>query len=156
MAYGEALLPPNVITAAATEAQGLMLAVMTSVATPRVVTDCKSLLAMASAGSASATSASTLAGTWTAISTCIDVDVRRLAEHGLLRWMPAHKSCAQAIRSRTSDGALITVDEWRANRLADFVARECARRSAIPGPAVARLLLGADGLRTEVKAKKTR
>jgi hypothetical protein len=64
-------------------------------------------------------------------------------------WMPAHKSRAQATRSHASNGALVTVDEWRANRLADVVARGCARRSAIPRPASARVQLAADVLRTE-------
>ena len=112
LAYAEALLPPTVLTAAAAEAHGLMLAIQCSVCTPRAVTDCKSLLATADAGSARATAASkTLAGVWSVMVACLDGDLRRLVACGLLRWVPAHKSCAQAIRLRASDGELVTVGE---------------------------------------------
>jgi hypothetical protein len=150
VAYAEALLPPTVLTAAAAEAHGLMLAVQCSVCTPRVVTDCRSLLTTADAGSARATAASkTLAGIWTIVVACLDGDLTRLIAEGLLRWMPAHKSCAQAVRQRASDGELVTVGEWRANRFADAIARSCAYRSAVPRPTAGRLQFAADVLRTE-------
>jgi hypothetical protein len=150
LACAEARLPPTVLTAAAAEAYGLMLASVSSVCTPRTVTDCKSLLATATGGSVRATAASKpLAGVWSVIAACLDGDIGRLVTDGLLRWLPAHRSCAQATRLRASDGELVTVCEWRANRLADAIARSCARRSAVPRPVAARLQLAADVLRIE-------
>jgi hypothetical protein len=127
-----------------------MLATICSVHTPRVVTDCKSLLTTATAGAVRATSASCpLAGVWGVVAICVDGDLARLVALKLLRWMPAHKSLAKAVALRASDGELVTNLEWRANRLADAIARTCALRLAVPRPVTARLRVAADVLRTE-------
>ena len=49
--------------------------------------------------------------------------------------MPAHKSLAAAARSTKSDGIPVTQTEWRANRLADAVAKAAAAAAA-PATAV--------------------
>ena len=150
LAFAEARLPATVLTAAAAEAYGLMLATSCSVCTPRVVTDCKSLLTTAAAGAVRATAASRpLAGVWSIIAACVDGDLAQLVARKLLRWIPAHKSLARAGTLCASDGEFVTECEWRANRLADIIARTCALRLVVPRPVAAKLRGAADVLRTE-------
>ena len=86
---------------------------------------------------------------WTLVAACLDADIRRLIEEGLLRWMPAHKSCAQAIRPRICNGEPVIMRGWRATRPADATTRNSARRSGVPRPAAARLHFAAEMLRIE-------
>ena len=67
----------------------------------------------------------------------------------VLRWIPAHRSLAQAGTLCASDGEFVTECEWRANRLADAIARTCALRLVVPRPVAAKLRGAADVLRTE-------
>ena len=55
----------------------------------------------------------------------LDDDIAALGAR--LTWAPAHKSLAAALLLRRSDGQRCTIDDWRANRLVDAVAKESAR-----------------------------
>ena len=72
-----------------------------------------------------------------------------LADSDCLVWMPAHKTIRAVGEVKLSDGSRMTLIDWRANRLADAIARRCAHLSAVPSPVAAMLRLAADVLRTE-------
>ena len=109
-----------------------------------MTTDCKSLLNIASSGTHKATSSkAALARIWCRIASTLDGDTRRLTSASLLRWTPAHLSQA-SIGKPTSDGErIITAVDWRANRLADALAKEAAAVHAADAPTV-RLLRSAE------------
>ena len=97
--------------------------------TPHVVTDCKSLLTTAAAGDSAATRAgSPMAGIWSDIVTAVDGGIERLVTDHLLRWMPSHLSAATFASACLFDGCSVSVTDWRANRLADAIAKRCAAR----------------------------
>jgi hypothetical protein len=72
-----------------------------------------------------------------------------MVQLGRLRWMPAHLSRAATLRACKSNGEPVTLTEWRANRLADIVARRCALSIAVPRARVKQLQIAADSLRVE-------
>ena len=150
VAFAEVRLPTSVRTAPGAEAAGLQVCLALCPVTPHVTTDCQSLLTTAAAGAARATAASRpLAAIWGAISTNVDDGLPALVERNLLTWMPAHKSLPQALKARKSDGNLVTLIDWRANRLADAVARRCAYGSAVPRHTARQLKHAAEALHTE-------
>jgi hypothetical protein len=123
----EARLPSRVGTASEAEARAFLLALMICPFTPIVITDCLSLLTTAQGGLARATaSRCTMAGVWTLIGTALDDDLAASVEHGKLLWMPSHLAHASAAAVRKSDGSPVSTLDWRANRLADAVAKSAA------------------------------
>ena len=110
------------------------------VAAPKVTTDCKSLVTIAATGTLRATAASApLAGIWSAIAAAFGRDLCGLVDDGLLTWMPAHLSASTAVQARASDGSEVTYTAWRANRLADAIARRIATRMLADPKAVRHL-----------------
>jgi hypothetical protein len=93
------------------------------------------LLHAADAGTASATSANrTQARIWREIADLSGGSLKLLRQK--LTWMPAH-STANAIEDRTkSNGKSLTVSEWRANQLADRLAKRGAPESVLRKDAV--------------------
>ena len=123
----EARLPSRVGTASEAEARALLLAVTRCPFMPFVITDCQSLLTTAQGGLASATAANRpMAGVWTLIGSALDGDTAAAVNQGRLVWMPAHLTRATAGAMRKSDGSPVSVVDWRANRLADAVAKSAA------------------------------
>ena len=57
------------------------------------------------------------------IAASIDGDISRLTDGGALVWMPAHSTPAAIGRALKSDHSEITAADWRANRLADALAK---------------------------------
>ena len=107
LAYAEALLPPTVLTAAAAEAHGLLLAMQCSVCTPRVVTDCQSLLTTAGEGTHRAPGADRpLARGWAMIAITLAGDLQQLIKDGKLTlvWVPAHQTMEAIGEKRLSHG----------------------------------------------------
>jgi hypothetical protein len=51
---------------------------------------------------------------------------------GLLVWMPAHQTCKAIGVRRKSDNTLISSIDWRANRLADILAKLAAQQISAP------------------------
>ena len=69
----------------------------------------------------------TLARIWCEIAHILDGDVTSLAEQQLLIWQPAHLPASAIGEAKCSDGRRLTVIDWRANRLADALAKQAAR-----------------------------
>jgi hypothetical protein len=123
--------PAWVRTAAAAEAWALLQAVTANAGTPKMVTDCKSLLSTAAAGRKRATGhRQVLARIWTGIASALDDDTRSLVDDQKLRWIPAHLG-ESAIGRELEGGRTFTATDWRANRLADALAKEASARDAI-------------------------
>jgi hypothetical protein len=94
---------------------------------PKVITDCKTTLTTSQCGTARATAARRpLARIWNQIALAMDGKIETLAAQERLVWMPAHKSLAEISELRRSDGRRVTVIDWRANQLADALAKKAA------------------------------
>jgi hypothetical protein len=127
VAFGNAVPPSWVRTAAAAELWSILMVLSTNVTPPDIVTDCLSILKAAAMGMASATAPNkTLATVWSLISVAVDGDVTSLVNTGRLKWMPSHGSLATIGSAIKSDGRPLTAIEWRANRLADALAKAAA------------------------------
>ena len=112
--------------------------------TPHVVTDGQCLLTTAAAGTVRATASSRpLVAVWRTIVAALDADVSLLVTRDKLRRLPAHKSLELALQARNSNGDLVTEIGWRANRLADAIARRCTHTLAAPRAAAKRPQLAA-------------
>ena len=125
-------LPPAWIrTAAASEAWALLQVLKCCIETPFIVTDCKSLLTVASNGTVRATgSKQPLARIWSCIAATLDGDITWLTKDNKLRWVPAHLGEA-AVGTFRACGREFTATDWRANRLADALAKNVSRFYAI-------------------------
>ena len=64
-----------------------------------------------------------LARVWTMIAAALDGDVSLLASGRALIWMPAHGPVSSIGHALKSDGQEVTAIDWRANRLADALAK---------------------------------
>ena len=131
--------PPHWATwdnsAAGAEAWALYMAVSSNPHIPKVVTDCLGLLDALSKGIAwAAGHARPLARIWQLIFTVLDgVDAKDLVDAGRIVWMPAHGRTSAIGTAVKSDGAFVSPIDWRANRLADAIAKNAAlKRSAPP------------------------
>eukprot|EP00973_Karenia_brevis_P030686 4231383-Karenia_brevis.AAC.1 len=114
-------------TAAAAETWALLEVLRLSVTIPRMRTDCQSLIKVARQGLESAVRADRpLARIWREIGRILDGDITVLERHSLLVWQPAHQSVQTIGQRRGSDGRKITAVGWRANRLADALAKQGA------------------------------
>ena len=99
---------------------------------PRVATDCKGLVDTAARGKSRATSAKhPLARIWNSIAGCLDDNLHQLPQKGLLRWIPAHLT-ESAVGTTLPCGRKFSATDWRANRLADALAKSVAKEHAIP------------------------
>jgi len=78
------------------------------------------------------------------IFTSLDGDSEQVA-HARLVWMPSHTSAATASRHRRSDGKPVSGTDWRANRLADALAKLAALSNQAPAD-LKRFLLAAKHL----------
>ena len=120
LAFGYAVPAPWVRTAAAAELGALMVVLEP----PRVITDCMSILSAAATGSACVTAPNKpLSQLWARIATILDADVSVLTTHGHLTWMRAHGGVTTIGRAYRSDGRSVSAADWRANRLADALAK---------------------------------
>ena len=146
----DARLPSTVRTSAAAEAWAAWLAFSTAVGLPQVLTDCQSLVLQARGGTAAATAAKKpLAAEWARVAAATEVPLQRLVDEHRLVWMPAHLGAAAAAGRLKSDGSTLTAIEWRANRLADAVAKAAADVSNAAREVVALLDAAAHAVRHE-------
>ncbi len=130
-------------TAAAAEAWALHQVMSESEFLPGMRTDCLSLIATAAAGVTKATDPrKVLARTWAMIAHILDGDLQQIADHSTLVWMPAHSSPASIGEVKMSNGASLTHIDWRANRLANGLAKLAAAEHS-PPKAILRLLKSA-------------
>ena len=130
--------PPNWIkTAPAAEAWALSQVLSMMPDPPKMTTDCKSLISIATDGTRKATSANaTLARIWCRIAGALDGDTRKLVSAKLLQWTPAHLSQQSIGKVAKGTEKEITAIDWRANRLADALAKEAAAEHAADAPTV--------------------
>ena len=126
--------PPNwILDASGAEAWALYVAIRMCSFFPRVVTDCYNLLTFYEAGLAlAAASHRPLARLWNMISPMCDGYASSQVLKILLIWMPAHKSVSAIGQLYRSDGLSVSAIDWRANRLADSLARLAASRYGVP------------------------
>ena len=140
LGYGLGTPPHWCKTAAAAEAWALATVIRNTPIVPAMRTDCLSLLRTAENGALSATQAGRqLARIWQEISHALDGNIQVLTNEGSLTWMPAHQTEAMIGEKRLSNGRRLTAVDWRANRLADALAKWAAARRQLP-MAVGRLL----------------
>ena len=132
LGFGKGVPPAWIRTAPAAEAWALAQIIGMLPEAPYMTTDCKSLLSIARRGSRSATQAkASLARIWCSVSINLDGDVRRLVTQNLLRWTPAHLSQNSIGLDAGDNGRPITAVDWRANRLADALAKQAASQHAV-------------------------
>jgi hypothetical protein len=131
LGFGRGTPPSWVKTAPAAEAWALSQVLSMMPNPPLMTTDCKSLLSIAARGTSKATSAkAALARIWCRIASSLDGDTSRLASGSILQWTPAHLSQASIGKSANGIDREITAIDWRANRLADALAKEAAAEHA--------------------------
>ena len=129
VAAGYILVPSRVTTAPMAEAHFVAFALEYMVEPPVVVTDCQSLLTAASTRPLAVLcgAKSVLARLWSRISWACDGKLMEWANSGRFLWIPAHQSASGIHNLRKSDGSPVLYPEWRANRLADALAKFGAR-----------------------------
>lgn len=143
LAYGRGQPPHWCKTAAAAETWALCNVVTKAPFVPSMRTDCLSLITTAAAGFHRATEPrKLLARIWILIGIALDGDIQQLGDSSTLVWVPAHTSPSSIGEAKRSDGARLTHIDWRANRLADGLAKQAAAMTQ-PPPAVLRLLVSA-------------
>lgn len=124
VAFGIGVPPAHVRTAAAAELWALMVTLMINITPPVVVTDCLAILTAAGTGSAQVIAANRKIGhIWSRIVAILDDDVASLVATRRLIWMPAHGPISAIGRSIKSNSRAVTAVDWRANRLADALAK---------------------------------
>ena len=126
-------VPPSwVTTAAAAEAWALKTVLELSPFIPLMCTDCFGLLQTADQGTERATASNrVLARIWVQIAHALDGDIRRLVSHDNLIWLPAHLTLQAVGERKLSNGARMTIIDWRANRLVDALAKMAAEQSRL-------------------------
>ena len=127
LGFGHGTPPSWITTAPAAEAWALQITVANAPVMPAVRTDCYTLLTTAMSGPLAAASArKPLAAIWRAIAHHLDDQLAEFVSRGCLVWMPAHQSLATFRSRMKSDGKDMTTLDWRANRLADALAKAAA------------------------------
>ena len=118
--------PPSwIASSAAAETWALYLTLQEVAVLPVIITDCLGLLRNAEAGVEAATNARmTNARTWRLICELLDGQLAPLRR--ALIWMPAHTSADQCRHRQRSDLKFVTAVDWRANQLADVLAKKAA------------------------------
>ena len=130
LGYGVGQPPAWIGTAAAAEAWALSVLLRICPSPPPLRTDCLALVHTARGGLEAAVHHSKpLARTWGIIGQALDGDIRQLADQETLVWFPAHLSWRAVGEVRGSNGARMTPTDWRANRLADRLAKAVAREA---------------------------
>ena len=130
VAYAWATPPAWVKTSGMAETWAVLLTLRWNLAPPAIITDCLGVLNMAQAGARVATSArNPTARIWREIVDLSGGDLRQL--RASLVWMPSHESAESASSTRNSAGRIVSVPEWRANQLADILAKRGAGTSAL-------------------------
>ena len=137
LGYGKGVPPHWCQTAASAEAWALQVVMSLCPYPPAIKTDCLSLLRTAENGTQDAIhSSKQLARVWQLITSHVDGDIRILTEADELMWLPAHQTIAMVGELKLSNGQRLTMIDWRANRLVDYLARQGAAERQLPDGAV--------------------
>ena len=73
-----------------------------------------------------------MARIWAVAARALDGDICRLVREGKLVWMPSHQPMTAIGEVKLSNGQRLTAVEWRANRLADALAKQAALTRKAP------------------------
>jgi len=125
--------PPHwITTAGAAEAYATYKVLALSPFVPHIVTDCLGVLQTLQRGPTAASAANKLnARLWALIGGCLDGTTwQAAADH--VTWMPSHGTKGSIGNACKSDGGMVTATDWRANRLADALAKAAAGRFRVP------------------------
>ena len=132
VACARATPPCWIRTSGEAEAWSLFLILREAVALPYLFTDYLGLLQAARRGTRSVTAGGNPAArVWSMIAHALDGSVTKLLDGDKLIWMPAHKSLTGSLARRKSNGSLVKPWEWRANALADLLAKVGAPHSVV-------------------------
>ena len=127
MAAAWATPPPWINTSYAAEMWALWLVVKACPCSPNIITDCKAVLGTMRAGAQAATaSRRKLARAWILISDALGGSITSMVTQHQVVWMPAHTSGGSRGIAQKSDGKKVTATQWRANQLADALAKKGA------------------------------
>ena len=120
--------PPSWIRdSAGAEAWAVYTVLAMSVAFPNIVTDCLGIInGLAEGRTKAAAPCRSLARVWSMIYNTLDAEVIDSALQARVTWMPSHGSRLTIGSRDKSDGQAVTTIDWRANRLADAVAKAAA------------------------------
>jgi len=131
-AYGA---PPCWIrNSAGAEAWALLTVLHHCPVMPILFTDCLGLISKLARGKTAATGHDRpLARLWRLIFAAVDGAVPLESLHTTFVWVPAHRSRQAVGQTLRSDGQPLTLENWRANRLVDFLAKAAAGRYRVPG-----------------------
>ena len=128
VAYAWATPPAWATTANMAEAWAVLLTIRTAPNTPHIVTDCMAVLNAAQAGAHAAVQGKRIdARIWKEVVELTGGELKTLRSR--LTWMPAHTAAEGVENKRKSDGKPVSVSEWRANQLADQLAKRGAEQS---------------------------
>jgi len=144
--YGHGVPPCWVRTAAAAEAWALYVVLRACPTFPRIITDCLGLVDTLGRGPERAVGAARpLARLWNMIFLTLDWQVPAKEQLDQFIWMPAHGGIGTIGSALKSDGTPVSPTDWRANRLADILAKAAAGidRTPIETQRVMRLALQA-------------
>ena len=132
LAYGQGSPPSWCKTAVAAEAWALQMVLRLCPVPLAMRTDCLSLLHTLERGTKNATASSKhLARIWQMIAHATDGDLQQLARSERLVWMPAHQTLQAVGERKLSSGERLSFVDWRANRLADALAKASASENRI-------------------------
>ena len=131
LGFGLGVPPEWIVDAAGAELWALYTVATLNSFLPKVVTDCKGILdTLQGCPQAASGHKRALARTWNMVRHVLDDDFVTAA--ALVRWMPSHESAHTLGQTRDSHGQPITPLMWRANRLADILAKAAAGQNRLP------------------------
>ena len=141
--------PPHWIRdAAGAELWAVQVATALAATTPLLVTDCKGIVdAVQGLPEATIGPTKMLARAWRCVCTNLDWDFQAARRN--FRWMPSHGSISSVGEVRDSHGQPITQALWRANRLADALAKSCACADRLPQWATAVVKLASNAVKEQ-------
>ncbi len=129
--FGSGIPPHWVVDAAGAELWAMLTVLRLNAFMPDVVTDCKGILDTLYGSPAEACGPKrSLARTWRMVADALDGQFRDAADK--LVWMPSHESALSFSSARDSRGLAVTSVMWRANRLADVLAKAAASGNRLP------------------------
>ena len=129
MAFAQGVPPGWVRDSAGAEMWALFVVLSCNPGLPRTVTDCLGLLDMMARGVEEATRACRpMARLWAMIFRCTGTVVPTFGPEDDFIWMPSHCTAATALFTLKSNSCPVSPVEWRANRLADGLAKHAATK----------------------------
>ncbi len=131
LGFGAGVSPHWIVDAAGAELWAFKVVASLNVCLPLVITDCKGIYDTLQTSPPEACGHKRALGrTWSMVAQHLDQDFAEAAK--MVRWMPSHTSLSAIGTARDSHGQLVTTLMWRANRLADALAKKAASQHRLP------------------------